>query len=138
MKKTTMVFAFQNQMYGKFWSISLELFVEHKSWNCDECVMCSIDCTPNIFFVFSPDPIPKCHQSQFSGTTHLSHQKPLPLAESHHWHKTSEWMYKHYYCTGCPTWIDTKVKTFILWLCFWGVRNGFIWIFDTTNISPFW
>ena len=43
------------------------------------------------FFVFSPDPIPKCHQSQFSGTTHLSHQKPLPLAESHLWHKTSEW-----------------------------------------------
>ena len=45
----------------------------------------------HFFFVFSPDPIPKCHQSQFSGTTHLSHQKPLPLAESHLWHKTSEW-----------------------------------------------
>ena len=53
----------------------------------------SIDCTANVyfFFVFSHDPIPKCHQSQFSGTTHLSHQKPLPLAESHLWHKTSEW-----------------------------------------------
>ena len=33
--KTTWVFIFQK--YGKFWSVSLELFVKHKHWNCEEC-----------------------------------------------------------------------------------------------------
>ena len=34
MKKTTWVFLFQK--YGKFWSVSVEFFVEHKPWNCEE------------------------------------------------------------------------------------------------------
>ena len=34
-KKNTWVFVFQE--YGKFWSISVEHFVKHKLWNCEEC-----------------------------------------------------------------------------------------------------
>ena len=31
-----------SQMYDKFWSIkTLEFFIKHKPWNCEECIVCT-------------------------------------------------------------------------------------------------
>ena len=35
--KSTLGFSYTYIEYGKFWSILLELFVEHKPWNWEEC-----------------------------------------------------------------------------------------------------
>ena len=37
-QKTTYLSFLIPQKYGKFWSISLKLFVEHKLWNCEEWI----------------------------------------------------------------------------------------------------
>ena len=36
-KKKIYYWVFLFQKYGKFWRVSLELFVEHEPWNCEEC-----------------------------------------------------------------------------------------------------